>query len=52
MFAELKSKEDIQKSINEYFGEDVDPEDTKRIEFYRIYNNIPLELFDKGGILA
>lgn len=33
MFAELKSKEDIQKSIVDYLGEDLD--DTRRIQFYR-----------------
>lgn len=50
MFAELKSREDINKSIVEYLGEDVD--DTRRIQFYRIYNNIPLKFFDNGVIVA
>lgn len=49
MFAELKSREDINKSIVEYLEEDVD--DTRRIQFYRIYNNIPLKFFDEGGIV-
>lgn len=52
MFAELKRKEDIQKSINEYLGENLDSEDTRRIEFYRIYNNVPVEVFGEGHITA
>lgn len=39
MFAELKSNEDIQKSIVEYLGED--EKDTRRIEFSKIYDKIP-----------
>lgn len=39
MFAELKSNEDIQKSIVEYLGED--EKDTRRIKFYKIYDKIP-----------
>lgn len=50
MFAELKSNEDIHAAIIEYMGEDV--EDTKRNEFCKIYNEIPLNVFCKGGIVA
>ena len=39
MFAELKSREAISKSIVECWGED--EKDTRRIEFSKIYNNIP-----------
>ena len=47
MFAELKSKEAISKSIVECLGED--EKDTRRIEFSKIYNNIPPKFFDNGG---
>lgn len=50
MFAELKSKEDIQKAIVEYLGED--EKDTRRIEFSKIYDKIPTSFFDNGGIVA
>ena len=50
MFAELKSNEDIQKSIVEYLGED--EKDTRRIEFYKIYDKIPTSFFDNGSIVA
>lgn len=50
MFAELKSKEDIQKAIVEYLGED--EKDTRRVEFFNIFRNIPASFFDKGSIVA
>lgn len=50
MFAELKSKEDIQKFINEYLGED--EKDNRRIEFSKIYDKIPTSFFDNGCIVA
>lgn len=50
MFAELKSKEDIQKAIVEYLGEG--EKDTRRIEFSKIYDKIPTSFFDNGGIVA
>lgn len=43
MFAELKSKEDIQKAIVEYLGEG--EKDTRRIEFSKIYDKIPTSFF-------
>lgn len=50
MFAELKSKEDIQKSTNKYLGEDV--KDLRRIELFKLYQKIPSEFFSRGGIVA
>lgn len=50
MFAELKSNEDIQKAIVEYLGENL--EDTRRIEFYKIYNKIPATFLDNEGIVV
>lgn len=43
MFAELKSKEDIQKAIVEYLGEG--EKDIRRIEFSKIYDKIPISFF-------
>ena len=50
MFAELKSNEDIQKSIVEYLEQNV--EDITRIKFTNIYMNIPFSFVVKGGIVA
>lgn len=50
MFAELKSNEDIQKAIVEYLGENL--EDTRRIEFYKIYNEIPATFLNNEGIVV
>lgn len=50
MFAELKSSEDIQKTIIDYLGEDV--KDLKRIELFKLYQKIPSEFFARGGIVA
>lgn len=51
MFAEFKSKEDIQKAIVEYLGED--EKDIRRIEFSKIYDKILISFFfDNGDIVA
>ena len=43
MFDGFRIKEDIQKAIVEYLGED--EKDIRRIEFSKIYDKIPISFF-------
>lgn len=50
MFAELKSKEDIQRDIIGYLGEYA--KDLESNELFKLYKKIPSEFFEIGGVVA